>query len=178
MRTSFRRGIHRILHRRRVKPCRISVRSFGLSVPSLLHGTDCTGQAKASAFPASAVQYNTLHLYDRWCALAGGFSAAVPVSRSVRGAAAAGDCRRQPSDSARRGSREEGRICRSFPCGVLPSLLLWCGHSRSRKERRSNCYRFFFVLLPLFCRRDTIACSISASVASSAKNCDSNAQRS
>ena len=138
MRTSFRRGIHRILHRRRVEPCRIAVRSFGLSVPSLFPKTDCTGQAKASAFPAAAVQYNTLHLYDRWCALAGGFSAAVPVSRSVCGAAAAGDCRCQPSVSACRGCRKEGRIFRSFPCGVLPSLLSRCGHSRSRKGRRSK----------------------------------------
>lgn len=63
LRTSFRGVIHRILHRRSVEPCRIAVRSFGLSVPSLFQKTDCTGQAKASAFPAAAVQYNTLHLH-------------------------------------------------------------------------------------------------------------------
>lgn len=138
LRTSFRRVIHRILHRRRVEPCRIAVRSFGLSVQSLLHGTDCTGQAKASAFPAAAVQYNTLHLYDRWCALAGGKRTASKCPSSVRGTAAAGDCRGQPYDSACRGCRKEGRICRGFPCGVLPSLLPGCGHSRSRKGCRSK----------------------------------------
>ena len=73
LRTSFRRGIHRILHRRRGEPCRIAVRSFGLSGPSLFPKTDCTGQAKASAFPAAAVQYNTLHLHAGGVPLQGAF---------------------------------------------------------------------------------------------------------
>lgn len=152
MRTSFRRGIHRILHRRRVEPCRIAVRSFGLSVPSLFPKTDCTGQAKASAFPAAAVQYNTLHLHAGGVPLQGAFrppnngawpfpstsADGVEVSFFRPRAAAAEGCQCQSSDSLRRGYRKEGRTFRSFPCGVLPSLLPWCGHSCSRRERRSK----------------------------------------
>lgn len=73
LRTSFRRMIYRILHRRRAEPCRIAVHSFGLSVPSLFPKTDCTGQAKAFAFPAAAVQYNTLHLHAGGVPLQGAF---------------------------------------------------------------------------------------------------------
>ena len=96
LRTSFRRGIHRILHRRRVEPCRIAVRSFGLSVQSLFPKTDCTGQAKASAFPAAAVQYNTLHLHAGGVPLQGACGCRSGQPIRARGGGSGGIAERNP----------------------------------------------------------------------------------
>ena len=74
-------------------------------------------QALKRTHGGPAKPYNTLHLFHKWCALAGGRRA-----RRPRDVGSGNLCSSPGPRFCRHGGVQEGRRSPTYSCGVLPSL--------------------------------------------------------